>query len=82
MHGRLAALMLVMLGTGAALVLSQCFAPTFHDCGFRCGTVAPQCPDEYECRSDNYCHLRDSSTDGFCVAPDLGGLGVDAASGG
>jgi hypothetical protein len=44
----------------AALFLSQCYVPTYSDCAFRCGTAAPMCPAQYECRRDGYCHLPDS----------------------
>jgi hypothetical protein len=66
------------LGLGAAL-LGQCFAPSYHDCAFRCNPTAPPCPDEYECRSDGYCHLRSSAADGFCALP-AAGARIDAGS--
>jgi hypothetical protein len=76
----------------AALSLSQCFAPTYADCAFRCGPQAPLCPDEYECRADGYCHLRqgtassaDAQSNTSCpysldlsVQPDLGAGPIDA----
>lgn len=64
-----AALLFLIL---CALFYGQCFAPSYADCAFRCGPTAPVCPDEYECRADGYCHLRD--TDAVCAsAPDLVG---------
>ena len=58
----------VCLVTG--FTLSQCFTPSYADCAFRCGPQAPECPDEYECRPDGYCHLPDSEA--VClVLPDL-----------
>ena len=70
----------LVLSTWAGLWLCGCFAPTYTDCAFRCGTEAPVCPAEYECRSDGYCHLPAGSAS--CIGPlsvDLG-MAVDAAS--
>jgi hypothetical protein len=46
------------------LPLAGCFEYDEPDCSFKCGTdtSAPLCPDDYECRSDGYCHLHDSTT--------------------
>jgi hypothetical protein len=44
-----------------AVTLSRCFSPTLPACSFICNTTDPKCPDDYECRSDNYCHLTSSS---------------------
>ena len=76
MRGRVAAALLI--GTCAGLWLSGCFAPTYADCAFRCGTEAPVCPAEYECRADGYCHLPAGSA--VCIPPFFGDLsgGVDA----
>lgn len=57
---------LLPLGLGAALALSlaslsRCFSPTLPACSFICNKEEPKCPDEYECRSDNYCHLKGST---------------------
>ncbi len=82
MRQRLAAVGLVLLGGLAAVLWGQCFVPTYHDCAFQCGPTPPQCPAEYECRSDNYCHLLNSPPDGFCVAPDQGPPVGDAGGGG
>jgi len=49
---------LTLLGVG---LWSSCFAPTYSDCAFRCGSGEPRCPDEYVCQSDGYCHLPDST---------------------
>ena len=43
---------------GAALGLTQCFQPDLPACSYRCNATEPRCPDEYECRSDGYCHLQ------------------------
>lgn len=58
-----------------ALVLSAvalwigCFAPTYADCAFRCASTEPKCPAEYQCMSDGYCHLPDSTT--LCAIPKI-----------
>jgi hypothetical protein len=51
----------LLLAATAATCFGSCFTPTYSDCAFRCATVAPLCPAEYECRSDGYCHLPDST---------------------
>jgi hypothetical protein len=55
------AALLVFLGSALLLLFSQCFAPEYHDCAYRCDPKAPACPDEYECQKDGYCHLRGTS---------------------
>lgn len=45
----------------ASTLSAACYAPTYVDCAFRCGSSMPACPDEYECRSDGYCHVHDSA---------------------
>ncbi len=61
-----------------ALTSSQCFAPTYSDCAYRCGSDEPRCPPGYECRADNYCHKPDANNvcvfgiDLAGVLPDLG----------
>ena len=72
----------ILLGLGAGLFLHQCYVPTYADCAFRCGTAMPMCPEQYECRSDGYCHLPDSMA--TCRAAGelgvTGDLGADDAS--
>lgn len=51
----------------AGLLLWSCFTPTYADCAFRCADSDPPCPAEYECRSDGYCHLPDSTM--ICAMP-------------
>lgn len=51
----------LLLAASAATCFGSCFTPTYSDCAFRCATIAPLCPAEYECRSDGYCHLPDST---------------------
>lgn len=66
------------LALAAGVVLSQCYAPTYSDCAFRCGPAAPMCPEQYECRVDGYCHLPASMV--ICaVAHDLG-VALDLAT--
>lgn len=62
-----------VVGVAAWGLLGSCFAPTYSDCAFRCGTQAPLCPDEYECRADGYCHLHTSAVS---CAPAPGDLGA------
>lgn len=41
--------------------LSRCFSPSLPACSFICNKDEPRCPDDYECRSDSYCHLKGST---------------------
>jgi hypothetical protein len=61
------ALLLVCL-----LPLAACFQYDEPDCSFKCGTdtSAPVCPDDYECRSDGYCHLQGSAPTSVCPYTD------------
>jgi hypothetical protein len=34
-----------------------CFNPDKPTCSYVCSDTGPKCPEDYECRSDNYCHL-------------------------
>jgi hypothetical protein len=66
MTGRVSKKMLWPILLGAVLLpglasLSRCFSPTLPACSFICNKDEPRCPDDYECRGDNYCHLRGSS---------------------
>lgn len=82
MGRRLPTLTVWLLALLAGLGLSQCFAPTYSDCAFRCGAGTPSCPAEYECRPDGYCHLPASTA--ACAAADLAvaaDLNPDAAAG-
>ena len=60
---------------GAALALSRCFTPELPTCAYTCGKTEPRCPDEYECRTDCYCHLKGSTE--ACGFPQ--DMGCDAA---
>lgn len=72
-HRRLRVFRLLLAAT-AATCFGSCFTPTYSDCAFRCAAVAPLCPAEYECRSDGYCHLPDSTAQ--CAAPGAVDLSV------
>lgn len=71
---------LVALGL-TSVGLNACFNVDQPICSFVCGPSSA-CPEDYECRSDGYCHLRgsiescefsDASTS--TVVPDLRGSG-------
>jgi hypothetical protein len=50
--------LLMTLGLVAvAFAGGGCFDPDRPVCSYVCSESEPRCPDEYECRSDNYCHL-------------------------
>ena len=34
-----------------------CFNVDKPTCSYSCSDTTPACPDDYECRSDGYCHL-------------------------
>jgi hypothetical protein len=46
-----------------AVALVGCFEFDEPACSFKCGAGggADSCPDDYECRSDGYCHRHDST---------------------
>ena len=46
---------------GVALSLTRCFSPDLPTCAYICNTSDPRCPDEYECRTDCFCHLKGST---------------------
>ena len=66
----------VSAALGAALSLSRCFSPELPTCAYICNKTEPRCPEEYECRSDCYCHLKGSVA--ACDFPK--DLGCDAAT--
>jgi hypothetical protein len=49
---------LILGALGASLLFVRCFSPSLPACSYRCNTTEPRCPDEYECRTDGYCHLK------------------------
>lgn len=61
------------------LSLSRCFSPSLPACSFICNKDEPRCPDEYECRSDSYCHLK-GSTELCPYSMDLSPAPVDQLS--
>ncbi|MFO0575287.1 MAG: hypothetical protein U1A78_14950 [Polyangia bacterium] len=60
------------LGLGAAVIglLARCFQPDLPTCAYRCNTTEPRCPDDYECRTDGYCHLK-GTTEACMYSMDL-----------
>ena len=50
---------LLLLAALAAplFVAAGCFNPDQPSCSYACADADPRCPDDYECRSDGYCHL-------------------------
>jgi hypothetical protein len=48
----------------ASLALSGCFNVDEPVCSYACAEVEPKCPEDYECRSDGYCHKK--GTTGAC----------------
>jgi hypothetical protein len=52
----------------AAGTLSGCFNVDKPTCSYACSDTAPACPDDYECRSDGYCHL--AGTTASCAFSD------------
>ena len=49
-------LAILALALSAASV-SGCFDVDKPTCSYVCSDTDPKCPDDYECRSDGYCHL-------------------------
>jgi len=41
----------------AAASFSGCFNVDKPTCSYACSDTSPKCPDDYECRTDGYCHL-------------------------
>lgn len=58
---RLGLVTLGLIGGLSALTLTRCFSPELPACSYRCNASEPRCPDEYECRTDGYCHLKGNS---------------------
>ena len=57
----------------AALLFAGCFNPDEPSCSFACGS-AGECPNDYACQSDGYCHKNgDNTACGFSDAamPDI-----------
>jgi hypothetical protein len=51
---RLLAIATLALAAGS---FSGCFNVDKPTCSYACSDTTPKCPDDYECRSDGYCHL-------------------------
>jgi hypothetical protein len=41
----------------AVTLLAGCFNVDQPICSYACADTDPRCPEDYECRSDGYCHL-------------------------
>ena len=65
----------------AALLLAACFNVDERPCSYACGP-AGQCPDDYMCLSDGYCHLHGNPQ--ACGYSDLAvpDLSMDLSTGG
>jgi hypothetical protein len=50
----------------ASTLLSGCFEPSEPPCSYSCGPNG-ECPDDYSCAADNYCHLHGT---GICFFSD------------
>ncbi len=51
---------------GLVLGLAGCFSPDHPTCAFACGPGG-ECPDDYSCQPDGYCHYHGA---GVCPFPD------------
>ena len=66
--------LLLIAATILALSVSGCFNVDEPPCSFSCGPNG-ECPDDYLCGGDNYCHLHGT---GICDYPD-GAVAPDQA---
>ena len=41
----------------ASLGFAGCFNVDKPTCSYACSDTDPKCPEDYECRTDGYCHL-------------------------
>jgi hypothetical protein len=54
-----------------ALGVTGCFDPDKPLCSYACSETDHSCPDDYECRTDNYCHRKGSTGEcGFSAPAD------------
>jgi hypothetical protein len=63
-----------------ALACGGCFNPDKPTCSYACADTEPKCPQDYECRSDGYCHL--TGTTEACAFGDAAMPGDMSASAG
>jgi hypothetical protein len=61
-----------------ALACGGCFNVDKPTCSYACGDTDPKCPEDYECRSDGYCHL--TGTTEACAFADAA-VPLDMSSG-
>jgi hypothetical protein len=50
-------LTIAVLALAATSGFSGCFNVDKPTCSYVCSDTTPKCPDDYECRTDGYCHL-------------------------
>jgi hypothetical protein len=50
-----------LLLVAAITLAAGCFNVDKPICSYSCADSDPRCPDDYECRSDGYCHLTGST---------------------
>lgn len=66
-----------------ALATAGCFNPDKPVCSYACSDTSPKCPDDYECRSDGYCHRVGTPANASCGFSDAAMPGdMSAAVGG
>jgi hypothetical protein len=49
--------LLSLAALALAVAFSGCFNVDKPTCSYACSDTTPACPDDYECRTDGYCHL-------------------------
>lgn len=71
-----------LLVAALALGFCGCFNVDKPVCSYACATSDPKCPEDYECRTDGYCH-RIGTTDAclFSDAAMPGDMNVSMPSG-
>jgi hypothetical protein len=68
---------LTALGIMFVTACAGCFDPDQPTCSYVCSESEPRCPQDYECRADNYCHLVGSVAEcGFSDA----GVSIDLSA--
>ena len=72
---RLLAIAIVALAGGS---FSGCFNVDKPTCSYACSDTQPQCPDDYECRTDGYCHL--TGTTAACLFSDAAVPALDMST--
>jgi hypothetical protein len=70
---------LAAFALAATLGVSGCFNVDKPTCSYVCSDTTPKCPDDYECRTDGYCHL--TGTTAACTFADAAVPLVDMSMG-